>query len=85
MPVTDNEVMMKDGTILVTRTNLKGVITYANDAFVEISGFSYDELIGKNHNMVRHPDMPAVAFQDLWDSVKALRPWSQLVKNRTKS
>jgi methyl-accepting chemotaxis protein len=46
MPVTDNEVMMKDGTILVTRTNLKGVITYANDAFVEISGFSYDELIG---------------------------------------
>jgi methyl-accepting chemotaxis protein len=85
MPVTENEVMMKDGTILVTRTNLKGVITYANDAFVEISGFSYDELIGKNHNMVRHPDMPAVAFQDLWESVKALRPWSQLVKNRTKS
>jgi len=85
MPVTDNEVMMKDGTILVTRTNLKGVITYANDAFVEISGFSYDELIGKNHNMVRHPDMPAVAFQDLWDSIKGLRPWTQLVKNRTKS
>jgi len=85
MPVTDNEVMMKEGTILVTRTNLKGIITYANDAFVEISGFSYNELVGKNHNIVRHPDMPAVAFQDLWASVKALRPWTQLVKNRTKA
>jgi len=85
MPVTDNEVMMKEGTILVTRTNLKGIITYANDAFVEISGFSYDELVGKNHNVVRHPDMPAVAFQDLWDTVKSLRPWNQLVKNRTKA
>jgi len=85
MPVTDNEVMMKEGTILVTRTNLKGIITYANDAFVEISGFSYNELVGKNHNMVRHPDMPAVAFQDLWESVKAGRPWTAMVKNRTKS
>jgi len=85
MPVTDNEVMMKEGTILVTRTNLKGIITYANDAFVEISGYSYSELVGKNHNIVRHPDMPAVAFQDLWESIKALRPWTQLVKNRTKA
>lgn len=85
MPVTDNEVMMKEGTILVTRTNLKGIITYANDAFVEISGFSYDELVGKNHNMVRHPDMPAVAFQDLWETVKQGRPWSAPVKNRTKA
>ncbi|MDT8425431.1 MAG: methyl-accepting chemotaxis protein [Methyloprofundus sp.] len=85
MPVTDNEVMMKEGTILVTRTNLKGIITYANDAFVEISGFSYDELVGKNHNMVRHPDMPAVAFQDLWETVKQGRPWTAPVKNRTKA
>lgn len=85
MPVTDHEVMMKEGTILVTRTNLKGIITYANDAFVEISGFSLDELVGTNHNVVRHPDMPAVAFQDLWESIKDLRPWNQLVKNRTKS
>jgi len=85
MPVTDNEVMMKGGTILVTRTNLKGIITYANDAFVEISGYSYDELVGKNHNMVRHPDMPAVAFQDLWETVKVGQPWTAPVKNRTKS
>ncbi|NOQ16513.1 MAG: PAS domain-containing protein [Methyloprofundus sp.] len=85
MPVTDHEVMMKEGTILVTRTNLKGVITYANDAFVEISGYSLDELVGSNHNIVRHPDMPSVAFQDLWETIKDLRPWNQLVKNRTKS
>jgi methyl-accepting chemotaxis protein len=85
MPVTDHEVMMKEGIILVTRTNLKGIITYVNDAFVEISGYSLDELIGANHNIVRHPDMPAVAFQDLWETIKNLRPWNQLVKNRTKS
>jgi len=85
MPVTDKEVLMKDGTILVTRTNLKGIITYANDAFVEISGFSYNELVGHNHNMVRHPDMPAIAFQDLWETSQAGKPWTAPVKNRTKA
>lgn len=84
-PVTDHEVIMKPGTILVTRTNLKGVITYANDAFIEISGFSKDELIGANHNLVRHPDMPPAAFADLWQCLKSARPWTALVKNRTKS
>jgi len=85
MPVTDKEVQMKDGTILVTRTNLKGIITYANDAFVEISGYTYNELVGHNHNMVRHPDMPAIAFQDLWESNKKGVPWTAPVKNRTKA
>ncbi len=84
-PVTDREVLMKPGTILVTRTNLKGIITYANDAFIEISGFGKDELIGVNHNMVRHPDMPPAAFEDLWVCLKAGRPWTAPVKNRTKS
>ena len=84
-PVTDREILMKPGTILVTRTNLKGVITYANDAFIEISGFSKDELIGSNHNMVRHPDMPPAAFADLWMCLKAGRPWTAPVKNRTKA
>lgn len=85
MPVTDREIVMKKGTILVTKTDLKGSITYANDAFVEISGFTRNELIGSNHNMVRHPDMPPAAFKDLWDTVKAGNPWIALVKNRTKS
>lgn len=84
-PVTDHEVLMKNGTILVTRTNLKGVITYANDEFVAISGFSRDELVGKNHNIVRHPDMPTAAFEDLWRCLKAGQPWTAPVKNRTKS
>ena len=85
MPVTDHEVQMKKGTILVTRTNQKGIITYANDAFVEISGFSREELVGKNHNVVRHPDMPAAAFEDLWMCNKSATPWKALVKNRTKN
>ncbi len=64
-PVTQHEVHFPPNTYLVSRTDLKGIITYANDAFVEISGFSREELIGKNHNMVRHPDMPEAAFKDL--------------------
>ncbi|NOQ17186.1 MAG: PAS domain-containing protein [Methyloprofundus sp.] len=85
MPVTDHEVQMKSDDILVTRTNLKGNITYVNDAFVQISGYSKEELIGKNHNIVRHPDMPAVAFEDLWISCKEGEPWTNPVKNRTKN
>lgn len=85
MPVTDHEVHMKPGKILVSRTDLKGIITYVNDAFVEISGYTREELMGKNHNIVRHPDMPAVAFEDLWISCKAGEPWTNPVKNRTKN
>ncbi|MGZ4976464.1 MAG: methyl-accepting chemotaxis protein [Methylobacter sp.] len=85
MPVTNNEVILKKGTILVSRTDLKGRITYVNDAFIEVSGFSRDELIGASHNIVRHPDMPAEAFEDLWLSLKKLRPWQGLVKNRCKN
>ncbi|MFA6052537.1 MAG: methyl-accepting chemotaxis protein [Methylobacter sp.] len=85
MPVTNNEIQMKKGALLVTRTDLKGIITYVNDEFVNISGFTRDELIGADHNIVRHPDMPAAAFEDLWLTLKELRPWQGLVKNRAKS
>ncbi len=85
MPVTNQEIQMKKGQILVSRTDLKGIIIYANDEFVAISGYSRDELIGKNHNIVRHPDMPPAAFEDLWLTVKALNPWQGIVKNRAKS
>ncbi len=67
--------------LIVSRTDLNGMITYANDAFIEISGFAKDELIGKNHNIVRHPDMPEVAFQDLWDIIKSEQKWNGNVKN----
>lgn len=85
MPVTNNEVILKKGTILVSRTDLMGRITYVNDAFVESSGFTRDELIGAEHNIVRHPDMPAEAFEDMWATLKQLRPWQGLVKNRCKN
>lgn len=85
MPVTNQEILMKKGGLLVTRTDLKGVITYVNDEFINISGFTRDELIGASHNIVRHPDMPAAAFEDLWLTLKSLRPWQGLVKNRAKS
>ncbi|MGZ5029101.1 MAG: methyl-accepting chemotaxis protein [Methylobacter sp.] len=85
MPVTNQEIQMKKGGLLVSRTDLRGVITYVNDEFVAISGFTRDELIGADHNIVRHPDMPPAAFEDLWMTLKALRPWNGIVKNRTNS
>ncbi|MDQ7017412.1 MAG: methyl-accepting chemotaxis protein [Gammaproteobacteria bacterium] len=84
-PTTNNEVLMKEGAILVSRTNLKGAIIYANRAFIEISGFNEEELIGKNHNMVRHPDMPEEAFDDLWQTLKQGDPWVGFIKNRCKN
>jgi len=84
-PVTQREAPFPSGKYLVSKTDLKGVITYANDAFVELSGFSRDELIGKSHNCVRHPDMPPAAFEDLWKTIKSGQPWRGIVKNRSKS
>jgi len=84
-PVTQREVPFPPNVYLVSRTDLKGIITYVNDAFVAISGFSRDELIGKSHNMVRHPDMPMAAFKDLWSTVQSGLPWRGLVKNRCKN
>jgi aerotaxis receptor len=84
LPVTQREKPFPSGKYLVSKTDLKGVITYVNDAFQELSGFSREELIGKSHNLVRHPDMPPQAFEDLWNTVKAGRPWRGTVKNRAK-
>jgi len=85
LPVTQAEKPYPKGKYLVSKTDLKGAITYANEAFVELSGFSNEELIGKNHNLVRHPDMPPQAFEDLWNTVKEGRPWRGIVKNRAKN
>jgi len=85
LPVTQKEVPFPKGKYIVSKTDLKGAITYANEAFVELSGFTRDELIGKNHNLVRHPDMPPQAFQWLWDTVKENHPWTGIVKNRAKN
>jgi len=70
---------------LISTTDLDGRITYANDAFCEVAGFSREELIGQHHNIVRHQDMPKAAFADLWNHLKADKPWMGLVKNRCKN
>jgi len=85
LPVTHIEHEVDPARPIVSETDLKGIITYVNDAFVAISGFTRDELIGKNHNIVRHPDMPPEAFADLWETIKTGRPWRGIVKNRCKN
>jgi methyl-accepting chemotaxis protein len=84
-PVTRNEIVMKKDSILVTRTDLQGKITYVNDEFLKISGFTREEVLGKSHNIIRHSDMPAEIFEDLWASIKSKRPWVGMIKNRAKS
>jgi len=85
LPVTQIEKPFPKGKLIVSKTDLKGITTYANDAFIELSGFSREELIGKNHNMIRHPDMPPQAFAWLWDTIKKGQPWRGIVKNRCKN
>jgi aerotaxis receptor len=85
LPVTQTEVVFPKGRYIVSRTDLKGVITYVNDTFLTVSGFARDELIGKSHNIVRHPDMLPGAFAWLWDTIKQGRPWRGIVKNRCKN
>ncbi|MRR49998.1 MAG: PAS domain S-box protein [Rhodocyclaceae bacterium] len=85
LPVTQNEVLLHSETLIVSKTDLKGQITYVNKDFLEISGFSEAELIGQPHNIVRHPDMPVEAFEDLWRTLKEGRPWTGYVKNRCKN
>ena len=84
-PVTQHEIDYPESVVFVTRTDPKGIITDANDSFVHISGFDRSELIGKSHNVVRHPDMPQWAFADLWATVKSGRVWRGCVKNRAKN
>ncbi len=85
MPVTNTEREMRDGEWIVSKTNLKGVITYVNPYFCEISGFTEKESLKQAHNFIRHPDVPPEAFQDLWDTMKKGRPWTGIVKNRCKN
>lgn len=85
LPVTQNSYAMDPNQTLVSVTDLKGRITYCNTAFIEVSGFSRDELLGQPHNLVRHPDMPEEAFRDMWSTIQAGLPWTGLVKNRRKN
>lgn len=79
----DEEYVFENGLIL-SSTDLKGIITYANRKFCEIAGYTRDELKGKNHNIVRHPDMPKAAFQELWETIQSGKEWTGIVKNLRK-
>ena len=84
-PVTNNERTFSKNVKLISTTDLDGNILHCNDAFIEISGFEKAELIGQPHNIVRHPDMPPLAYQIMWQHLKAGKPWMGLVKNRSKN
>ena len=83
-PVTQQEYKFPPDYRLISATDRRGVITHCNQQFVEVSGFDRDELIGKNHNLVRHPDMPPAVFKTMWQTLEAGRIWMGLVKNRRK-
>ena len=84
-PITGSEKHYDSDIQIVSTTDEKGSITYYNNHFLEISGFSEEELLNKNHNVVRHPDMPRAAFADLWQVIKQGKPWMGIVKNRCKN
>jgi methyl-accepting chemotaxis protein/aerotaxis receptor len=85
LPVTAVEYPITDQTLIVSRTDLKGRLTYFNDEFLQAAGFSETELMGQPHNIIRHPDMPPEAFENLWTTLKAGKPWVGAVKNRRKN
>ncbi len=70
--------------LIISRTDLSGKITYANETFCDISGYHEEELLGRAHSIVRHPDMPSAAFEDLWGTIKAGKQWIGIVKNLRK-
>jgi aerotaxis receptor len=84
LPVTSTETLLPEGEFIYSRTDLKGQITEANEAFCSISAYTREEMVGQPHNMVRHPDMPMAAFEDMWRDLKAGLPWRGIVKNRRK-
>ncbi|MDO8447675.1 MAG: methyl-accepting chemotaxis protein [Rhodoferax sp.] len=84
LPITQREHPFPAGQTVVSTTDLKGRITHCNEVFVELSGFTKEELLGQPHNLVRHPDVPEEAFRDMWDTLAQGMPWTGLVKNRRK-
>jgi len=84
-PVTQHEFELPDNATLMSTTDTQSHITYANGTFVQVSGFSNEEIVGQPHNVVRHPDMPKEAFADMWATLQGGEPWTALVKNRRKN
>lgn len=80
LPITHLSVDLSEEKSIVSKADLKGIITYVNAYFIEVSGFTEDELLGAPQNIVRHPDMPAEAFADMWRVLKSGSPWTGMVK-----
>ena len=85
LPITGVEQEFSNRANILSTTNLRGQISYINQDFVDISGFSQDELIGQSHNIVRHPEMPPSVFKMFWSDLRAERSWMGIVKNRCKN
>ncbi len=83
-PTPINEEFKFTGRVIISETDLKGVITFANRKFCEISGYNIDELVGQAHNIIRHPDMPRIAFATMWETIQRGETWRGLVKNLRK-
>ena len=86
--VFDKEITFEEVNVLnrsiISRTDLNGIITFANKAFCSLSGYDKDELVGKPHSIIRHPDMPKIAFQEMWNTIKNNQKWHGFVKNLRK-
>jgi len=85
MAQSSQELILNSKSFLVSETDEKGIIKFANDEFCEYAEYSLEELVGQPHSLVRHEDMPKVAFKELWDTVKSGVKWRGFVKNKTKS
>lgn len=85
MEISSQEKLLDETSLLVSETDGTGKIIYANDLFLETSEYNLDEMIGKPHSMIRHPDMPKSAFKELWSTVKSGNVWQGFVKNKTKT
>lgn len=84
-PVTQREHQVAENQRLISTTNLKGMITYCNEVFINISGFSREELMNAPHNLVRHPDVPAAVFAHMWETLKQGKPWMGIVKTAART
>ncbi|SJN09758.1 Methyl-accepting chemotaxis protein I (serine chemoreceptor protein) [Halomonas citrativorans] len=84
-PVTQREYVLDEEAVLISRSDLKGRVTFANSTFVEVSGYTRDELLGAPHNLLRHPDMPEAAYADFWKTIQSGATWQGVVKNRRKN
>lgn len=85
MSSNQNEVLLDTKSFLVSETDEKGIIKFANDQFCDISGYSQKELIGQPHNIIRHQDMPKILFQELWETIQKGKKWRGFVKNKRKN